>query len=110
MTTLANSRLRKRVMGQTIEIKRVTPVDRVLVIDTDRSLTGQDGESFTGKRTAAQVDSFPAKLAVRIFESDEEIDYVHIMSNAVSVRRLKAWDQDSQDAAAAVVSEFFRIY
>ncbi|MDX1746821.1 MAG: hypothetical protein R3324_12850 [Halobacteriales archaeon] len=97
-------------MGQTIEIKSVKPIDRVLIIDTDRSLTGQDGESFTGPRLAAQGETFPAHLAVRLFESDEEIDYVHVMSNAVSVRRRTDWDESSQASATEVVSEFFRVY
>lgn len=97
-------------MGQTIEIKSVNPVDRVLVIDTDRSLTGQDGESFTGKQTAAQVGTYPALLAVKLFEADPEVDYVHVMSNAISIRRLKPWDEPSQEVASDAVAEFFRIY
>ncbi len=97
-------------MGQTIEIKSVKPIDRVLVIDTDRSLSGQDGESFTGRLLAAQDDTFPAKLAVRLFESDEEIDYIFVQSNTVSVRRLAPWDEASQQATAQVVAEFFRVY
>lgn len=97
-------------MGQTIEIKSVKPIDRVLVIDTDRSLSGQDGEAFTGRKLAAQDDTFPAKLAVRLFESDEEIDYIFVQSNTVSVRRLSDWDDASQEAAARVVAEFFRVY
>lgn len=97
-------------MGQTIEIKRVTPIGRVLVVDTDRSLTGQDGESFTGKQTAGQVDTFPARLAVRLFEADSEIDYVHVMSNTVSIRRRTDWDDDSMAESSDVVAEFFRVY
>jgi hypothetical protein len=97
-------------MGQTIEIKKVTPVGRVLVIDTDRSLTGQDGESFTGGQTASQVDTFPARLAVRLFDADPEVDYVYLMSNTVSVRRRSDWDSESMTRASDVVAEFFRVY
>jgi hypothetical protein len=97
-------------MGQTIEIKKVTPVGRVLVVDTDRSLTGQDGESFTGKQTAGQIDTFAARLAVGLFEADPEVDYVHVMSNTVSVRRRRDWDDDSMAASSEVVAEFFRVY
>ena len=97
-------------MGQTIEIKKVTPVSRVLVIDTDRSLTGQDGESFTGSQTAGQVDTFPAQLAVRLFEADSEVDYVHVMSNTVSIRRRSDWDDDAIEASSDVVADFFRVY
>lgn len=97
-------------MGQTIEIKSATPIERVLLIDTDRSLTGQDGESFTGRQIAAQDDTFPAKLAVRLFESVPEIDYVHVMSNTISVRRRTDWDDESERKAVKVVAEFFRVY
>jgi hypothetical protein len=97
-------------MGQTIEIKKVTTIGRVLVVDTDRSLTGQDGESFTGKQTAGQVDTFPARLAVRLFEGDSEVDYVHVMSNTVSIRRRTDWDAASKAASEELVAEFFRVY
>lgn len=97
-------------MGQTIEIKKVTPIGRVLVVDTDRSLTGQDGESFTGKQTAGQIDTFAARLAVGLFEADPEVDYVHVMSNTVSVRRRRDWDDDSMAASSEIVAEFFRVY
>ncbi len=97
-------------MGQTIEIKKVTPIGRVLVVDTDRSLTGQDGESFTGKQTAGQLETFPAHLAVRLFEADSEVDYVHVMSNTVSIRRRSDWDDESAVACSAVVADFFRVY
>ncbi len=97
-------------MGQTIEIKRMTPVGRVLVVDTDRSLSGQDGESFTGKQTAGQLDTFPARLAVRLIEADAEVDYVYVMSNTVSIRRRTDWDDATMAAAADVVAEFFRVY
>lgn len=97
-------------MGQTIQINSVTPVGRVLVIDADRSLTGQDGESFTGKQTASRVDSIAAHLAIRLFESDSDVDYIHVMSNAVSVRRRTDWSDASADEASAVVAEFFRVY
>lgn len=97
-------------MGQTIEIKSARPIERVLLIDTDRSLTGQDGESFTGRQIAAQDDTFSAKLAVRLFESDQEIDYVHVMSNTISVRRRSDWDGASEQVSTGVVAEFFRVY
>ena len=93
-----------------VDSSSITPVDRVLVVDTDRSLSSQDGESFTGQQTAAQVDSFPARLAVRIFESDSEVDYVYVMSNTVSIRRRTDWDESSMAAASEVVADFFRVY
>ncbi len=97
-------------MGQTIEINRTTVLDRVLLIDTDRSLAGQDGEVYGGVEAARRKSTFPARLAVRIFEADSGIDHVFVMSNQVSVRRFSGWDDEKAAAIAKVVSEFFRVY
>lgn len=97
-------------MGQTIQINSVTSLGRVLIIDADRSLTGQDGESFTGRQTASHVDTLAANLAVRLFEGDSEVDYIHVMSNAVSVRRRTDWSDSDAEGASGVVAEFFRVY
>lgn len=97
-------------MGQTIQINKTAIIDRVLVIDTDRSLAGQDGEGFSGKEAARHGDTFPARLASRLFETDEGIDHVFVMSNTVSVRRLPSWTEETQARAVAIVSDFFRFY
>lgn len=97
-------------MGQTIEINRTTVIDRVLMIDTDRSLAGQDGESYGGVEAARRRGTFPARLALRLFEADNEIDHVYVMSNQVSVRRFAGWDDGSVERIAGLVASFFRIY
>ena len=97
-------------MGQTIEINGTAVVDHVLMIDTDRSLAGQDGERYSGVEAARLKSSFPAKLAVRLFESDVEVDHVFVMSNAVSVRRPSGWSDDAVDRTSDVVAAFFRYY
>lgn len=85
-------------------------IDQVLVIDTDRSLAGQDGEAFSGRESARTQSTFPARLAVRLFESDQAIDHVFVMSNTVSVRRLPAWSDEDVKGAIQVVADFFRFY
>lgn len=85
-------------------------IDQVLVIDTDRSIAGQDGEAFSGKESARTQSTFPARLAVRLFESDQAIDHVFVMSNTVSVRRLPAWAESDVKSATQVVADFFRFY
>ena len=97
-------------MGQTIEINGVRAVDRVLVVDTDRSLAGQDGEAFNGVEAARRSGTFPGELAVRVFELDASVDHVFVMSNTVSIRRMGPWDEDAISAVNAVISEFFRFY
>jgi hypothetical protein len=97
-------------VGQTIEINNTTAVDRVLVIDTDRSIAGQDGVAFNGLEAARRASSFPARLAAQIFESDSIVDRVFVMSNTISIRRSGEWDSDSTESMTALISEFFRFY
>lgn len=97
-------------MGQTIQINKTTVIDRVLVIDSDRTLAGQDGESFSGREAARSHDTFPARLAVELFQADDAVDHVFVMSNTVSVRRLPSWTDESIEAATATVADFFRFY
>jgi len=97
-------------LGQTIEINRTTVIGRVLMIDTDRSLAGQDGESFGGIEAARRTTTFPGRLAVKIFEADPDIDHVFVMSNQVSLRRFAGWTDEQAAAVTGVVSEFFRVY
>ena len=97
-------------MGQTIEIIKTTAVERVLVIDTDRSIAGQDGVAFNGVEAARRSSTFPGRLAVRIFETDSAVDHVFVMSNTVSVRRIGGWDAESTERISDLVVGFFRYY
>jgi hypothetical protein len=97
-------------VGQTIEVNKRTVIDKVLMIDTDRSLAGQDGETFGGIEAARRSTTFPGRLAVRLFEADPDIDHVFVMSNQVSLRRFAGWDDAAADRVARLVTEFFRVY
>lgn len=97
-------------MGQTIEILKTTVIDHVLIVDTDRTLAGQDGEAYPGAPRIDDASTFPARLAERIFEEDRAVDNVFVMSNTVSVRRAEEWTDDTVAAVARVVAEFFRFY
>jgi hypothetical protein len=97
-------------MGQSIEILKTVRLGDVILIDTDRSITGQDGESYGGITSAESVSSFPAALAARLFGSDTSIDHVFVMSNTVSVRRRGGWDDVSTAAVEQVIAGFFRYY
>lgn len=97
-------------MGQTIDILGTTVIDSVLVVDTDRSLGGQDGEAFSSPEEASASSTFPARLAGRLFEVDAEIDHVFVLSNTVTIRRRPGWDDESATAAGEAVSRFFRVY
>jgi hypothetical protein len=97
-------------LGQTIEINKTAAVDRVLVIDTDRSIAGQDGVAFNGLEAARRSSTFPGRLAALIFESDGAVDRVFVMSNTISVRRIGEWQSEATEQMTSLVSGFFRFY
>lgn len=96
-------------MGQTIEINGSRRIGDVLVIDTNRSLAGQDGEAYTPGYTAAS-STFPARLAERLFEVDSGVERVHVMSNAVSLTRAGGWTDEAVTEVHEVIAQFFRFY
>ena len=97
-------------MGQTIQIRDADVVDDVLLVSTDRSFTGQDGESYGPGDPIGSDAIFPAQLAGRLFESDPSVDHVYVMSNVLSIRRKGGWDDSSVGAAREVVGSFFLFY
>lgn len=90
-------------MGQQINVD-ATPVGNVAIFDLDRSLTGQDGVSF---RDSPNGSTPPATLARRLWEHDEGVDHVYILSNTVSVRRDSPWEADHLETASEVISNLF---
>ena len=112
-------------MGQTIQIWDANVVADVLLVSTDRSFTGQDGETYRPNAPTANVPMatvpgdgdpvgsdaiFPAQLAARLFQSDPSIDHVYVMSNVLSIRRPGGWDDGSVASARDVVASFFLFY
>lgn len=95
-------------MGQPITVTS-TRVGDTLLIDADRSLTGQDGSSFDREQAAGGSD-FPAHLAQRLFELDPAVDHVYVGSNGVVVRRSGGWDDAAAAGAEARVRNFFVFY
>ena len=96
-------------MGQKIELRNATVLGDVLVIDTDRSITGQDGTSYDSVE-AASDGSFPADLATALFTGDDTVDHVFVASNQVVVKRAGGWDDGAVAGASKAVSEFFVFY
>src|SRR3990172_9218945 len=82
----------------------------VLLRDTDRSITGQDGVEFDSAAAADPVDSFPARLASRLFAGVIGVVHVFVASNQVVVGRPEAWDGDAVASASDIVSGFFVFY
>lgn len=94
-------------MGQDVEIRSRVRMGDVLVLDTDRSFTGQDGQVITREGGGEDV---PALLAGRLFELDPGIDHVFILQNTVTVRRPGGWDQSAAEAVEMVTNRFLRHY
>lgn len=96
-------------MGQPIEVA-ATRLGDVVMFDTDRSITGQDGAAFESRETAEADSSFPGQLAARLFVADGGIDHVFVASNQVVVRRSVGWSDDAVDEVGRVISDFFLFY
>lgn len=94
-------------MGQTIQINRTDVLGDVVVVDTDRTLTGQDGQGFDGP---TDDDGTAARLAGRIFEEVPGVDHVYVMSNTITVLRAGGWDEETVSRLSELVSQFFRFY
>jgi hypothetical protein len=94
-------------MGQDVVIKQTLTMGDVLVIDTDRSFTGQDGHTIT---PGSGQHGVPAKLADRLFALDIGIDHIYVLQNTVTVRRSGGWDEGSAGLVADVTASFLRYY
>ena len=96
-------------MGQRIDVDS-TVIDGVILLDTDRSITGQDGTVYASAADAEGDTRFPGRLAARLFEMDGAVDNVFIASNQVVIRRKGGWDVDSAEAVTKAVEDFFVFY
>jgi hypothetical protein len=94
-------------MGQDVIIKQTVTMGDVLVIDTDRSFTGQDGHTITPDSGQHGV---PGKLADRLFTLGVGIDHIYVLQNTVTVRRPGGWDEDSAGVVADITGSFLRYY
>ena len=96
-------------MGQLIRVATV-PMGDLAVFDTDRSITGQDGHEYGSLEEARAGQTFPSELAARLFEADEEVRHVYVLSNTVVVRRSGGWEEEVLEGAAEVIRTFFVFY
>lgn len=92
-------------MGQRIVLRKSAVVGDVALFDTDRTISGQDGESFGSREAAAAGITFSARLAARLFDVDPAITSVFVQSNQVVVGRSGGWTDT--DAVGTAIEEFF---
>lgn len=97
-------------MGQRIEIENQRIVGDSLIVSTNRSFTGTDGEGFASREAATESSTFPALLASDLFESDDRLARVFVHQNMVVATRTGGWETEASSAAAKVIGEFFLFY
>ncbi|MEN8041073.1 MAG: hypothetical protein ABFR95_06175 [Actinomycetota bacterium] len=97
-------------MGQRIDIEDSRVVDDSVIVTTNRTLTGADGEGFASSEEASAGDTFGAGLASDLFESDERVDRVYVASNVVTIRRNDGWDDSAVGSVSEVISDFLLHY
>ena len=97
-------------MGQQIEVLSTHMVGDVLLIDTNRTLGGQDGEAYEDPDAARSGTTFPARLSARLMDLDPKINRVFTLSNTLTVRREGGWYPDGVERVSQSVSEFFLFY
>jgi hypothetical protein len=95
-------------LGQLIEVQPVR-LGAVTIFDTDRSLSGQDGETYTRGEPIGS-DTFPARLAGAVFESDAAVRAVFVYSNTVSIQRDGEWTGEAVDTIASAIKNFLIFY
>jgi len=96
-------------LGQLIEVDHLL-LGEVAVFDTDRSLSGQEGETYRSAEAAGQADTFPARLAAELFEVTPSLTSVYVFSNTVSVRRFGGWTDDLLTAMSDTIRHSLAFY
>lgn len=94
-------------MGQDVEIRKTATIGEILLIDTDRSFTGQDGHAIGPDLDG---DGVPVLLARKLFDLDLGIDHMYVLQNTVSVRRPGGWNEAAAKAVTETTNSFLRFY
>ncbi|MCQ3803905.1 MAG: hypothetical protein OXC98_00385 [bacterium] len=100
----------REVLGQQIEVLSTYTVGDVLLVDTNRTLGGQDGEGYEDRDAARSGLTFPAQLSARLMDLDPRINRVFTLSNTLTVRREGGWPPGEVERLSTSVSEFFLFY
>lgn len=96
-------------MGQTIVVDTEV-VGSAVIFSTDRSITGQDGASYSSAADADVDERFPGRLAARLFELEGSLESVFVASNQVVVSGGGGWSDSRVESLRRVIAEFFLFY
>ena len=75
-------------MGQKIELK-TTQFGKNVIFDLNRSLSGQDGETYHNIAHASLTNEISAQLAMKLFQFSNDIENIFIQSNVVTINFTK---------------------
>ncbi len=97
-------------MGQPIDVTGTVRLGDVALLDTNRTLTGQDGEGYESLNEARQGATLPARLAERLFAADRDLASVFVLSNGLSLERNGGWTDEVLDRVTDIVRAFLVYY
>lgn len=89
-------------MGQLIEVDHLL-LGETAVFDTDRTFSGQEGESYPDAGAASASGTYPGRVAAALFEEVPSLRSVYVFSNVVSVRKAGGWTGQQADEAAGII-------
>ena len=92
-------------MGQRIEVAAEAHGE-IAVFSTDRTITGQDGATFS---RGGPFEGFGGAVAERLFQ-DPAVTNVFVQFNVATVQRSGGWDDGSLGRASEQISGFFLVY
>ena len=84
-------------MGQIIEVK-TTKLNKTLIFDLNRSVSGQEGMTFNNISEASLIPDVSGQLALKLFQQIDDIDTIFIQSNMVTINFQRNISKTSETA------------
>ena len=95
-------------MGQKIELK-TTQFGKNVIFALNRSLSGQDGETYYNIAHASLTNEISAQLAMKLFQFSNDIENIFIQSNVVTINFTKNMGIAVTDFEK-LIEDFFLFY
>ena len=95
-------------MGQKIELK-TTQFGKNVIFDLNRSLSGQDGETYHNIAHASLTNEISAQLAMNLFQFANDFENIFIQSNVVTINFTKNMGTAVTDFEK-LIEDFFLFY
>ena len=95
-------------MGQIIEVKS-TKLNKTIIFDLNRSVSGQEGMTFHNISEASLIPDVSGQLALKLFQETNDIETIFIQSNIVTVNFNRNLGSDISDVEETL-KNFFVFY